>query len=1152
MSKSGVTGSILQAVGTVLMFVPGPWQIVGAMMVTAGSIQNANYQKRKAIDAYNRSLKDRQMMTITHNGARSRVYGLTSNVDGVLFHGTHGADKRYYTLVVALAGHQIESVEQVFFDDVPVSVNVGNGAVMTAPYARGDNTSTVDRFTPSSVETVAGGRRVTLSRPAIGSVVVTVRVSDGYRTMTVKPTVLSVSGQAVTFAEPAIPGGYLMSQVSVVYAYTDPKSYAYVKVFDGRADQDISGELAARFPGLINSSHRFSGIALLLVDLEYNEDVFPTGLPQIRALIKGCNTIYDPRTGTTGYTDNPALCIRDWALYANGGDCALSEIHEASFIRAANDCDTLHTYTDSTGATSTRHLYSLGYVASLDQSPETHLNEMAEAMAGRWGWAGGQLMVRAGVWHGPVATITEDWLSDQGGRSVVGGPGMEDLVNTYKISIADAGQNYSATELPALQPAALLAADGVELVREIEMGAVTYAPQALHIAGVLLRDQRDGLTFSASFNMRAWVLELFDVVEISIARYGWTQKRFEVLKWSHQPNGAVTITFKETGPSIYQPDGSFAIADQIPNTALPSPFVVPLVTGLAVSSGAAAAQTTADGSVINRIKVVWAPITGAAIASGGGVEISFTDAEEEVEARVTADAGAGQVYIGPVKPGATFFVKARAFNSLVRGEWCAPVTHTVVGETAPPGAPTGDAVGLMFSTRISWTFGTTSAPLAATEVWFSSTNNRAVASRLSHVPSPQTEYIHPGLQPGQGGFYWLRVVDVWGNTSGWFPAGANAGMAASALSDPTSLLDLLQGSIGLDQLAEEVATPLGGLESLANKWVLQVNAGGRVAGIALASDSTGSASAMVMLADKFAFVQPDGSGTPRQVMIIGSVDGTPTLGFDGTVIIDGTILPRSIDTRGLTIRDALGNVILGAGSALSLDYVPDGARNSELEPTLAGKLDKAGDDITGRLTLLVADGIFAGTDLDNGVYFGSGGLVARKGGQTKVAISSNGDAFFAGDLAAAAVTTENLIEGSVSNLETTYISTDIATTITSSQTLNLVSVDIDVVRGECTVWAGASLQAAATTTTGGPVASVNVRVEIVRDGFVIGSMTAVAASSSVEGSGAVRLCSLPPIVDDPGPGLHTYTLRAVVSMSAAGTKSFRYFDRGIAVMETKA
>lgn len=159
---------------------------------------------------------------------------------------------------------------------------------------------------------------------------------------------------------------------------------------------------------------------------------------------------------------------------------------------------------------------------------------------------------------------------------------------------------------------------------------------------------------------------------------------------------------------------------------------------------------------------------------------------------------------------------------------------------------------------------------------------------------------------------------------------------------------------------------------------------------------------------------------------------------------------------------------------------------------------------------------------------------------------------FAGELSSKVVRTDNLIEKSVSNLETSYISTDVATTITSSQTLDLVSVDIDVVRGECTVWAGASLQATATTTTGGPTATVNVRIEVVRDGAVIGSMTAVAASSSVEGSGAVRICTLPPIVDDPGPGLHTYILRAVVSMSAAGTKSFRYYDRGIAVMETKA
>lgn len=683
MSKSGVTGTILQVVGAVLMAIPGPWQVIGALMVSAGAMQNANYQKRKARDKYNASLEDRQIMTMTYNGARSRVYGLASNVDGVLFHGTHGEHNKFYTLVVAIAGHEIESVEQVYFDNKPVSLNPGNGAVTSWPYARTSNASI------TSILPVEAGNTVTLIAPPLSVPVAYVTITGADQGVAyerqIECAVRSVDGAVVTLDIPPVQASEAVSTARVTYTYALASSYAYVRIFKGADDQDISGELRARGFSQITAAHRFAGIALMLVDLEYNEDVFPQGLPQMRALIKGYNKIYDPRTGTTGYTDNPALCIRDWSLYQFGGDCSADEIHEASFARAANDCDIVHTYVDSADNATTRKLYRLSYVAKLDQSPETHLNEMVEAMGGKWGWGGGQLMVRAGVWHGAVATVTPEWLSDKGGaRTIVGAPGMEDLVNTYKISIVDQTQDYNMAELPALQPPAYLAADGVELAREIQMGGVSFGPQALHIAGVLLRDQREGLTFTASFNMRAWPLELFDVVSFSGVPPFPEGKLFEVRKWSHRPDGTVTITFKETGAYIYDPDAVFSASDQLPNSALPDPFAVPDITGLSVGSGTSALQMLSDGTIISRLRVSWDPVRDASVVNGGSVEIGVIDPRTGKERRITAEPEAGVEFVGPVDDGVTYAVRMRARNSMVRGDWTAVVRHTAAGKTEKP------------------------------------------------------------------------------------------------------------------------------------------------------------------------------------------------------------------------------------------------------------------------------------------------------------------------------------------------------------------------------------------------------------------------------------------------------------------------------------
>lgn len=43
--------------------------------------------------------------------------------------------------------------------------------------------------------------------------------------------------------------------------------------------------------------------------------------------------------------------------------------------------------------------------------------------------------------------------------------------------------------------------------------------------------------------------------------------------------------------------------------------------------------------------------------------------------------------------------------------------------------------------------------------------------------------------------------------------------------------------------------------------------------------------------------------------------------MDGNLIVDGSIVAQKIDTRGLTIRDTNGNIILGSGTGLPVGYV---------------------------------------------------------------------------------------------------------------------------------------------------------------------------------------------------------------------------------------
>jgi len=96
------------------------------------------------------------------------------------------------------------------------------------------------------------------------------------------------------------------------------------------ADADLVSETSA------GSSFVGNGIAYLYVRYEYDQDVFANGLPLVTAKIQG-KKVYDPRTDTTAYSNNAALCMRDFISTEYGlNDSAIDDV---SFSVAANESD---------------------------------------------------------------------------------------------------------------------------------------------------------------------------------------------------------------------------------------------------------------------------------------------------------------------------------------------------------------------------------------------------------------------------------------------------------------------------------------------------------------------------------------------------------------------------------------------------------------------------------------------------------------------------------------------------------------------------------------------------------------------------------------------------------------------------------------------
>lgn len=110
-----------------------------------------------------------------------------------------------------------------------------------------------------------------------------------------------------------------------------------IKKHLGAVGQIVDADLAAADPNW-TAAHTGDGVTYLVVRLLWNQTIFPTGMPNVSALVRG-QKLYDPRDGLTKYSTNWALCVRHYLTADYGLNCDSTEIDDTSFIAAANICD---------------------------------------------------------------------------------------------------------------------------------------------------------------------------------------------------------------------------------------------------------------------------------------------------------------------------------------------------------------------------------------------------------------------------------------------------------------------------------------------------------------------------------------------------------------------------------------------------------------------------------------------------------------------------------------------------------------------------------------------------------------------------------------------------------------------------------------------
>ncbi|RCK20069.1 hypothetical protein TH8_19545 [Thalassospira profundimaris] len=350
-------------------------------------------------------------------------------------------------------------------------------------------------------------------------------------------------------------------------------------------------------------NHKQEGCAKLYIEFTYDQDVYAGGIPQVKCLVKGKNDIYDPRTETTGYTDNWALVTADYVASDVGISASIASVLEDDLIVAANVAD--EEITLAAGGTEKRYITS--GVVDTEVSLGDNLRELINPGAGLVVNTGGYWSVLAGAYRTPEYTIDESWLA--GPIRVRLLQSKRDLFNVVRGVYSSPDTLWQPTDLPVLKSDVFIAQDGgqeIPVNREYLYTPSAATGQRLQKIGLFKNRQQAEVDLQC--NLKAMALRVGDVVLYSRSVYGWNEKPFEVIAWDwaireeeDNVHFGVDITLRETSAETYDwstDDETIVAASSI--STLPGPGDVAPPDGLSVTE---VKYSTRDGGGV-KVKAV--------------------------------------------------------------------------------------------------------------------------------------------------------------------------------------------------------------------------------------------------------------------------------------------------------------------------------------------------------------------------------------------------------------------------------------------------------------------------------------------------------------------------------------------------------------------
>jgi len=714
-----------------------------AAISAVGTLVNGLFSKGINATSENFGTK---VATRTPTSPRQIIYG-QARVGGTITHvETSGTDNYKLSMIVVLAGHEVESLEEVLINDTKLTTT-SSGGFQYATNSRFINTDNENNF--------GSGRLLRFI------------FKDGSQTT---------------------------------------------------ADSLVTSNTS------LGTNDKFIGVSYIFIQMVFDSEAFGGGIPPLAFVIKG-KKVYDPRTSSTAWSDNPALCVRDYITNTTYGlKATSSEVLDTTalggFSAAANTCDTAagaittatvngavsnltsvqldsastntlidvgHTVTgtgisgsptvvyrsgniivlssaqtiaDGVTLTFNEALYKANGFTNMAADGTGVIEGLLSSCAGKLSYINGKFVMFAGASVTPDMTITDDNLLAPISISTKNTSG--ETFNTVKSVYVDANNNYVATDSPVYTDSTLLSADtpsgesstNYRKTLEIQLPFTDTTTMAQRLQRTALLNSRQEVNLSALCNIAFMQLQPFDWVYLTNERLGYTNKTFEVLGTNLEvietddvPILATRLNLKEIDASVYAfASSSYTNPIDEGSSVSTGSFSVTAPTGLSLTVDL---QLDSATSKVN-IDASWTNNPDDLIQ---GTEILYGTASGTYIGSVLVGKGKTKAVIPNLISNSTYYVVARHFSS--NNVFSDNTAEQSVGTGLPaaPAAPTNlsATTGKALVIGLEWN-APSNSDLRAVKVYrhtssFTPTDDTYLVSTITSEPS-ETQKITFGLEDG--------------------------------------------------------------------------------------------------------------------------------------------------------------------------------------------------------------------------------------------------------------------------------------------------------------------------------------------------------------------------------------------------------------------